>query len=69
MLCAPDIEACTVIAVHCVWRSSPIADHFNTLALSSKQDYALLHGMELHLSAQNVDPGVTVRLRSIYSNR
>ena len=44
-----------------MWCSFPIADHFNTLALSSKQDYALLHGLELHLSAHNVDPGVTVR--------
>lgn len=47
-----------------VWlgRSFPIADRFNTLALLSKQDYASLHGLELHLSAQNVDPDVTVRL-------
>jgi hypothetical protein len=42
-------------------RRFPIADHFTTLALMNKQDYAHLHGLEVHLSAQNVDTKATVR--------
>jgi len=47
--------------LHCR-RRFPIADHFTTLALMNKQDYAQLHGLEVHLSAQNVDDKATVRV-------
>ena len=47
-------------------RRFPIADHFTTLALMNKQDYAHLHGLEVHLSAQNVDDKATVRV-TVYS--
>ena len=40
--------------------SFPIADHFNSLGVINKQDYARRHGWELHLSAENVDPSAIV---------
>ena len=40
--------------------SFPIADHFNSLGVINKQDYARRHGWELHLSAENVDPSAVV---------
>ena len=45
--------------------SFPIADHFNSLGVINKQDYARRHGWELHLSAENVDPTAVVSLSAV----
>lgn len=37
----------------------PTADLINKLSVANKQDYAHLHGFELHLSADLIDPNVT----------
>lgn len=37
----------------------PTADFINKLSVSSKQDYAHLHGFEVHLSAGMINPAVT----------
>ncbi len=37
----------------------PIADLINKLSVVNKQDYAHLHGFELHVSSDVIDPNVT----------
>ena len=37
----------------------PTADLINKLSVVNKQDYAHMHGFELHLSADIIDPNVT----------
>ena len=37
----------------------PTADLINKLSVLNKQDYAHMHGFELHLSADIIDPNVT----------
>lgn len=37
----------------------PTADLINQLSVANKQDYARLHGFELHVSSDIIDPNVT----------
>ena len=37
----------------------PIADYIHKLSVVNKQDYARLHGFELHVSSDIIDPNVT----------
>ncbi len=37
----------------------PTADLINQLSVANKQDYARLHGFELHVSSDVIDPNVT----------
>ena len=58
---SPDVQHAKLRALFIC--SFPIADHFNSLGVINKQDYARRHGWELHLSAENVDPSAIVRHR------
>ena len=37
----------------------PTADLINKLSVANKQDYARLHGFELHVSSDIIDPNIT----------